>query len=240
MSGEFIRPMIIGLTDPMRDEATYGRYVTLVKKWAPKAEVQILSCVTGTFSEIERCDGVILSGGGDVHPKFYGEEENAGSARDVRIGRDLFEFDIIREGMERNLPMLGICRGLQVFNVAMGGTLMPDIEEAGFPSHLKGDAAERLHGVTVVPGTILHGIVGIGEGAINTSHHQAAGKIGRGLRVAAKSEDGIVEAMEWEEPSGKPFVLLLQWHPECVSNEVSPFAREIMKRFAAEVKTIRK
>ena len=80
---------------------------------------------------------------------------------------------------------------------------------------------------------------GVVSGEVNTHHHQAVGKIGRGLRSAARSDDGIVEALEWEEQSGKPFVLLVQWHPERMRNETSPFAKGIMKRFAAMVKTAR-
>jgi putative glutamine amidotransferase len=202
-------------------------------------ETQILSCVTGTFSEINRCDGLVIAGGGDVHPKFYGREDAAEVAKDIRIGRDLFEFDVIREAMERNIPTLGICRGAQVFNVAMGGTLIPDIESAGHPSHRKGDAIERLHGVHVAARSRLAGIVGMEKGEVNTYHHQAADAVGKGLHVAATSDDGIAEALEWEDPAGKPFVLLVQWHPERMGNTASPFARNIIECFAAEVRAAR-
>jgi len=225
--------MVIGITDPMRDEATYANYVAFVKRWMPGAKTQMLSCVTGTFSEIERCQAVILSGGGDVHPKFYGVEEQTDLAKEVSIGRDLFEFDIIRELMERRLPALAICRGTQVFNVAMGGTLILDIEAAGFASHRRGDVPERLHGVRVVEGTLLHTTVGKASGMVNTSHHQAVETPGRGLAVSARSDDNIIEALEWAEPAGKPFLLLLQWHPERMTDSASPFAKNIMKKFAA-------
>ena len=137
--------MIIGITDPMRDAATYQMYAALARQWIPGAEDQILSCVTGTFSEIGRCDALLLTGGGDVHPKFYSRDEDATLARDVKIGRDLFEFDIIREAMERGMPVMGICRGLQVFNVALGGTLFPDIDAAGSAARRK---SEKLIGCT--------------------------------------------------------------------------------------------
>jgi putative glutamine amidotransferase len=192
--------------------------------------------VTGTFSEIARCDGLVIAGGGDVHPKFYGKQEAVDIAKDVRIGRDLFEFDVIREAMERNIPTLGICRGAQVFNVAMGGTLIPDIESAGHPSHRKGDAIERLHHVRVAARSRLAGIVGVESGEVNTYHHQAVEKPGNGLRVAATSDDGIPEALEWEDPAGRPFVLLVQWHPERMGDTESPFARNIIECFAAEVR----
>jgi len=226
--------MIIGITDPMRDGAAYENYATFVRRWIPGVEIQMLSCVSGNFSEISRCDGIVLSGGGDVHPKFYDREEALVVAKEVSIGRDLFEFDIIREAMERNLPMLGICRGAQVFNVAMGGSLLPDVEEAGFGVHRSAGGKDQMHGVGIEPGTLLHAIAGCASGTVNSSHHQAADKIGRGLRVSGTSDDGVVEGLEWENAQGKPFVLLVQWHPERMPEGESPFAKNIMTRFAAE------
>lgn len=231
--------MIIGITDPMRDAATYELYSALARKWIPGAQAQILSCVTGTFSEIERCDALLLTGGGDVHPKFYSREEDAALAAEVKIGRDLFEFDIIREAMERSLPVLGICRGAQIFNVAMGGSLILDIKAAGFMSHRLGDGPGGVHGVKVMNGSILRGVVGVAEGTVNSSHHQAVDAVGRGLRVAARSDDGIIEALEWEDPAGKPFVLLVQWHPERLSDTAGPFSRNLVERLASEVRPVR-
>lgn len=227
--------MIIGITDPMREPAVFAGYETFVRRWIPQAEIQMLSCVTGNFSEISRCDGVLLSGGGDVHPKFYDRDDALSLARGVSVGRDLFEFDLIREGMDRNLPMLGICRGAQVFNVAMGGSLLVDIPGAGYGSHRSEGKEDSIHGITVEPGTLLHGIVAGGAGKVNSRHHQAADRIGRGLRVSARSDDGIVEGMEWEDGAGKPFLLLVQWHPERMDTGERPFAGNLMTRFAAEV-----
>jgi putative glutamine amidotransferase len=231
--------VIIGITDPMRDASVYGQYASLVRQWIADAQDQILSCVTGTFSEIKRCDALLLTGGGDVHPKFYGRDEAAPLAREVKIGRDLFEFDVIREAMERGLPVMGICRGLQVFNVAMGGSLIPDIEAAGFPSHRRGDAPERLHEVSVVKGSLLGGITGVAGGMVSSSHHQAADTVGRGLRVSARSEDGIIEALEWEDPAGKPFLMLVQWHPERMGEGAEPFSRNLIERLASEIRAVR-
>jgi len=231
--------MTIGISDPMRDAATFERYAALVRKWVPDAEVQMLSCVTGTFAEIEQCDALLLTGGGDVHPKFYSRDEDVILAKEIKIGRDLFEFDIIREAMERALPVMGICRGMQVFNVAMGGSLLPDIETAGYPSHRRTDSGERLHGVAVTRGSLLNLVAGVSEGTVNSSHHQAVDAVGRGLRVAARAPDGVIEALEWEQPAGKPYVMLVQWHPERMGDTDGPFARKLMERFAAEAKEVR-
>lgn len=227
--------MIIGITDPMRDSTGFASYENFVRRWIPQGEIQMLSCVTGNFSEINHCDGVVLVGGGDVHPKFYDREDALSLASSVSIGRDLFEFDIIRESMDRNLPMLGICRGVQVFNVAMGGSLLPDIPGAGYASHRSEEGVENIHGITVEPETLLRRVVECDSGNVNSYHHQAADRIGRGLRVSGRSGDGIVEGLEWENAAGKPFVLLVQWHPERMRDVDSPFARNLMTRFAAEV-----
>jgi putative glutamine amidotransferase len=231
--------MIIGITDPMRDAQTFERYAALARKWIPGVEVQILSCVTGTFSEIDRCDALVLTGGGDIHPKFYSRDEDVALAREVKIGRDLFEFDVIREAMERGMPVLGFCRGLQVFNVAMGGSLLPDIEAAGLASHRRESTGDRMHGVKVVKGSLLHAITGETEGTVNSSHHQAVDAVGRGLRVVARSDDGIIEALEWEDPAGKPFLMLVQWHPERLTEESAPFSRTLMERLASEARVVR-
>jgi len=231
--------MTIGITDPMRDADTFERYAALVRRWIRGAEVQILSCVTGTFMEIGRCDALLLTGGGDVHPKFYSRDEDVVMAKEIKIGRDLFEFDIIREAMERALPVMGICRGMQVFNVALGGSLIPDIEHAGYPSHRRTGPGERLHGVAVERGSLLHIVTGALEGTVNSSHHQAVDAVGKGLRVAARAADGIVEALEWEQPAGKPYVMLVQWHPERMDPGEGPFAGKLMERFAAEASEVR-
>jgi putative glutamine amidotransferase len=137
------------------------------------------------------------------------------------------------------MPVLGICRGAQVFNVAMGGSLIPEIETAGFRSHRLGDDPGGVHGVSVMDGSVLLGVVGVKEGTVNSSHHQAVDAVGRGLRVAARSDDGIIEALEWDDPAGKPFVLLVQWHPERMGDTAGPFSRNLVERIASEVRAVR-
>jgi putative glutamine amidotransferase len=91
----------------------------------------------------------------------------------------------------------------------------------------------------VTNGSLLAGITGVKEGTVNSSHHQAVDAVGRGLRVAARSDDGIIEALEWDDPAGKPFVLLVQWHPERMSDAAGPFSRNLVERIASEVRAVR-
>ena len=156
-------------------------------------------------AQLGAADGLILSGGQDLDlPGAEGRE------RWVDPARDLHEFALWAAARKRGLPVLGVCRGLQLVNVALGGTLVGHVE-----GH---DAAERhadeLEEIVVEEGTLLAGILGPGPCEVNTIHHQAVGEPGRGLRVSARSADGTIEAGELD--AGQWFVGV-QWHPELLS-----------------------
>ena len=227
--------MTLGITDNGRPGLE--RYTEWVARLAPDVQWAKLSHTRENAKELERCDGLILTGGGDIHPQFYGREDAHDLVRGVDVQRDEFEFDIVRSALTMQLPILGICRGMQVFNVASGGTMIPDVLHAGFQDHgKKGDGSDGLHTVHVERGTLLGAVVGVEEGEVNSSHHQAVDRIGRGLRVVARSTDGLAEAMEWESTAGKPFVLLVQWHPERMKHRASPFCDVILAKFVHEVR----
>ncbi|MBM2845517.1 MAG: gamma-glutamyl-gamma-aminobutyrate hydrolase family protein [Bacteroidetes bacterium] len=224
---------VLGVTDTLRPSFQhYNNWVHLV---APGLELVKLSYELENSSAIERCDGLLITGGGDVHPKYYGREDAIGLMDGVNPKRDEFEFEAIRKAMELRIPILGICRGMQVFNVATGGSMIPDVRAAGFENHRKDENQDRVHSVTVEKGTLLHSIVRDERGIVNTNHHQAVDRIGDGLKVAARSDDGLVEALEWEHHEAKPFLLLVQWHPERMADLASPFSQGILKEFVGEV-----
>ena len=159
-------------------------------------------------------------------------------ARYVNEQRDEFEFAVIERARGARLPILGICRGMQVCNVALGGTLIPDVQKAGARDHgkPKDSQVDPVHSVSVVENTLLHSMVGTPSGVVNTHHHQAVDRLGSGLRAGARSSDGIVESAEWESSAEKPFLLLVQWHPERMEDAASPFSLGIGTRFIREVK----
>lgn len=144
--------------------------------------------------------GLVLGGGGDVDPAYYGEVPDG--ARNPNPRRDEMELDLFRLARERDLPVLGICRGVQLMNVACGGTLHQDIGRAH---------SEVRHEVSVPPGSKLAGIVGSERFEIVSRHHQAIKVAARGLTVTAHAQDGTVEAIE--DPQRR-FVIGVQWHPE--------------------------
>jgi len=160
-------------------------------------------------------DGLFLAGGGDIAPRHFGQVR---SARLVRVDppRDQAELLLIHHAMNSDLPIFGICRGLQALNVALGGTLFQDIA-AEIPHALRHNfhpdhpPTHLGHDVLVKDGTHLSSIVGSGRLAVNSFHHQSVAKVAPGLIVAARAPDGVVEALEAPE---KRFVVAVQWHPE--------------------------
>jgi putative glutamine amidotransferase len=163
---------------------------------------------------LSRLDGLVLSGGGDLDPAHYGAAPHA-TLGSVSPRRDTFELALAREALLRDLPLLAICRGQQLLNVARGGTLLRDIpsELRGATEHdSRGPRSRCLHEVQLLPDTRLRAILGRDTLAVNSFHHQAVDRLGDGMVIAARCPaDGVVEAVEM--PSYR-FVVGVQWHPE--------------------------
>jgi len=181
---------------------------------------------------IARLDGLLFSGGGDILPERYGGEPHP------KVGstdgeRDELEINLVKLAVEKGLPFLGICRGIQVINVALGGTLYEDIatqckrpiRHAYYPDWPRD---LRAHGVKVAPDSQLVEIVGKSEFEVNSLHHQGLLDIGDDLRAVAWAPDCLVEAIELP---GHPFGIGVQWHPECI-----PDAPESVALFAGFLK----
>lgn len=172
---------------------------------------------------LERVDGLLLSGGVDLDPALYGQPRHARLGR-VDRARDEFELALTRRALKLDLPILAICRGQQVLNVATGGTLIQDIpsEVRGAMKHEAGGArTRRSHDVEVAAGSKLAAILGRGPLRVNSFHHQAIEQLGSGLEVTARSPgDGVIEAVEMRD---RAFVVAVQWHPESFWSEAVSF-----------------
>ncbi|MCP4640141.1 MAG: gamma-glutamyl-gamma-aminobutyrate hydrolase family protein [bacterium] len=161
-------------------------------------------------------DGLLVPGGGDVDPKFYSEAPHETLAG-VDAELDRFEFFLLDNALSRDLPVLGICRGHQVLNVFLGGSLVQDIpsqiatEGPVIHRYPKDSTVPREHSVSIEEGTILHNVLGSSRVVVSTYHHQAVKTLGRGLLVTARSDDGVVEGIECPEAA---FVVGVQFHPE--------------------------
>lgn len=168
---------------------------------------------------VENLDGILLAGGDDCDPSLYGEERHP-SVEPMDPRRQNNELTLARVARERGVPTLGICLGVQMMNVAAGGTLIQDIDsEMRSDIEHASEASDRhRHDVLLEDGTRLAGILGQQELSVNSSHHQAIRHVGKGLRVAALAPDGIIEGLE--DPS-HPFYVGVQWHPEDMPGETS-------------------
>jgi putative glutamine amidotransferase len=159
-------------------------------------------------------DGLVLTGGEDVDPAFYNHARHP-AIGEVDPQRDAFELGLFRESRRRGLPTLAICRGIQLVNVAMGGTLWQDLpsEKPGaLPHRAPTDRDVRTHDVTITPGSRLAHVLGTTRCAVNSFHHQSIRDLAPGLVVTATAPDGEIEGVE--SPEGDPWLLAVQWHPE--------------------------
>ncbi len=174
-------------------------------------------------------DGLILSGGYDICPEFYGEKAHK------RLGalckeRDKFELNLIKEAMKRKINIFGICRGLQLLNVYFGGTLYQDLKSFGFKKEhsQKKESTKPTHSVNILENSFLSQFLPA-KIRVNSFHHQGIKKLGKDLKITALSKDDIIEAIELER--GKSLVFGVQWHPEAMKNAHS---KAIFKAFVKE------
>ena len=227
--------MRIGITDNHRPKHFFDNYLQWLRRVDPSIEFVKLGYTLENAGEVERVDALILTGGGDVHPKLYDKPEVIAATTEVNELRDAFEFDVISRALERNLPILGICRGMQVMNVFLGGNIIPDLPSVGYPSHAETNGVENRHSIHTIRDSLLDAIVGHGESMVNSVHHQAIDKLGRGLMGSAQSRDGVIEAAEWILKDRMSFLLLIQWHPERMKDYENPCVEKIAIQFLNEV-----
>lgn len=182
-------------------------------------------------------DGLVLTGGDDVHPTTYGAADS-GVAQGTSVAADAWEVALARRAVDRRIPVLGICRGLQVLNVAFGGTLdqhisRPDTPHPPTPGDPEAVMAQR-HEITLRPGCRLAAVYGTEARVVNTIHHQALDRVADPLEPVAWAPDGVVEAVEAADPDLD--VVAVQWHPEKILEEGE---RPLFADFVERVRTVR-
>ena len=219
------------------DEEKHNNYVNWLKG-SDDISIVRLSVQDNNPDIVKDLNGIVLSGGLDVHPGFYNntiiDYPNRPALFDER--RDEFEIAIFKLSQQQQLPVLGVCRGMQLVNCILGGSLSQDIGEVGNTLH-RFEQRDKVHGIKILPGTLLEEITHLHTATTNSAHHQAISIAGEGLKINAFSEDGIIEGVEWTYPEGKPFFLGIQWHPERMNKSglgESPATKNIRDRFIKE------
>jgi putative glutamine amidotransferase len=217
------------LDEDMPEENDY--VLALTEAGARRDEIVVLrpgDAVEGEF------DGVVIAGGGDVDPALYGREVLPDGKVRVDPGRDAIDFPVFEEAWQENLPVLAICRGLQVVNVARGGTLIQDIPSespSGVPHQRPKQPNRRDHPVILRTGTRLAGIAGSERIDVNSRHHQAVDRPAADFVVTATAPDGVIEALEARDAR---WVIAVQWHPENLHDD--PASKRLFRAFVEEVR----
>ena len=163
--------------------------------------------------QLDLIDGLVLTGGDDLSPQFYGAKKHP-KTEPMHPSRELYGIELARAVIRRKIPTLAICGGLQLVNVVCGGDLIQHLPDA-VDSDIEHTEA-RMHEVVIEPETLLARIIAAERLMVNSSHHQAAGRVGGGLRIAARSADGVIEALESKTDA---FLVGVQWHPERLTAE---------------------
>ena len=210
--------MKIAIAGKAEKTANYVRYVSAIGA-EPLVALQP--------EEMAGCQGLLLPGGGDITPAFYGEQ-NHGSA-DIDTELDILQLQAFNLAMQAGMPILGICKGLQIINVGLGGSLVQDLEPSMGARH-RYDEGDKYHESVIDSGTWLYSLYG-GEATVNSAHHQAIHRLGKGLAAISRCPlDGCIEAIAHERLP----ILGVQWHPERIDFEKSGTdGRQILDYFVS-------
>jgi len=236
--------MRIGLTYTGSDKK-HDNYVRWLQSGDGAIEVIRIGAGDGNGDdELTDLDALVLSGGIDIAPEFYsGGNDYAHAPNGWERARDLFEMAALERALERKIPVFGVCRGLQLINVVLGGTLVQDLGEKGDVLHEGAGGIDKQHEVQVVPDSLLGSIIaasgGAPNGLVNSAHHQCIDKLAEGLVVSCRAVDGTIEGIEWADTAQRSFLLAVQWHPERMYTNGfadAAFYGALRDRFIKEIK----
>ena len=217
---------------------TKGRYA----EWLIKMDTSIIYVDMYSIKNLDSIDyflnkanGIIISGGEDVYPGLFGKEAEITRCGKIDTYRDSLEIKMIKFALQNKIPILGICRGLQIMNVAQGGSLIIDIPTDIGSDTLHRNKGKTFHTVYLDTTSYLYSITKVDSGEIYSNHHQAIDKMADEFRASSFAKDKVIEAIELQDTSSHPFVLAIQWHPEMMEAN-NPLSYNIGKVFLYKVK----
>ena len=208
--------IVIGITFSTTRFEFYPRWVIGTDR---QIRIVLLAAHLSNAALLDACDAVVLTGGTDIHPSLYNSErlDYPHAPKDGwDNARDDFEQAIFKQALIKKMPVLAICRGLQLVNASLGGTLLADLEESGKNNHRRMADADGEHLVQLSPGSQLAEIAQTHQAMINSAHHQAVDRVADELMISGISPDNVIEALEWKLPANHSPLLAVQWHPERV------------------------
>jgi putative glutamine amidotransferase len=228
-------PIIIGITETASGYENYPEWIS-----AGDDKIEVIRLTPANIAMLQNCYGIVLTGGVDSHPVFYGNQRTdyPNAPLEFDVLRDEFEIAVFKYALENRLPVLAVCRGMQLVNIALGGDIIQDIEESGREDHRRLEGADRLHEIAVVEGSLLSEITRSETGVVNSAHHQALGKLAPQIMINSYAADGIAEGAEWQNKNGQSFLLCVQWHPERLAQiqPANPFSKSIREKFIKAVR----
>lgn len=214
------------------------------EKWLISADPSVIPMgmyslkIDSAVQLLTKCSALLLTGGEDVDPVNYGKSNEIHKCEDIDRYRDSLEFALIRKALSMKMPIFGICRGEQILNVALGGTLITDIPtdtDNSVIHRCPPESKECLHPAVILKKTTISKITRQTEGMVNSYHHQAVEKPAPGLRITARSSNGVTEAVESDNTIVKSFLLGVQWHPERLSQNPA-LSKPLAEKFVREAK----
>jgi putative glutamine amidotransferase len=219
---------------PEENYKTYGNWLQKYNptvKWIDMSRLSINSALR----KMNKCSGLLLSGGGDVNPAKYGKANAIDVCEGIDDNRDTLELALIRKALELHMPILAICRGHQILNVYMGGTLVPDISSfATIVKHRCEDINNCYHRINIKQGSLLNSVTGQLSANVNSSHHQAVAVLAAPFTVTALADDGMMEAYGWRDTLNKSPLLSVQWHPERLPDSLEIMSKPIAEYFISK------
>jgi len=227
-------------------KASPDKSYTAYTNWIHSADSNLVTInmyeftIDSALTLLEGCSGLLLTGGEDVFPGNYGKINDTARCGEFDLKRDSLELALINKALELNIPILGICRGQQIINVALGGSLIIDIPSDYDTNviHRIPDSYKCFHDVSLENGTKLVWATNEMTGSVNSCHHQAIDLLADGLKVSARAIDGIIEAIEWDEMSDQSFLMGVQWHPEQMDLD-NPLSKSVLEYFMMQIKAFK-